>query len=157
MKTPTEFNITRMPKDGCAEIWEKHHDIIEDMRMQRNIAKVEAVCVLRHTGPETIDAMTAVADAVNELETAPRILLAPTAHDGPYTIAGALYADIVVNPNLDDEAADALYKTIIKAAIRPLLRPPGTTISWNPADTVTADLMKPYAKNPIGPHTPSVH
>ena len=113
--------------------------------------------MLRHTGPETIDALTAVADAINELDAAPRIVLARTAHDGPYTIAGALYADIVVSPNLDDEAADALYRTIIKAAIRPLLRPPGTTISWNPADTVTADLMKPYAKNPIGPHTPSVH
>ena len=44
MKTPTELNITRTPKEGCAEIWKKHHDMIEDMRMQRKIAKVEALC-----------------------------------------------------------------------------------------------------------------
>ena len=113
--------------------------------------------MLRNTGPETVDAMNAVADVVREKETGPSIIMALTSHDGPYTIAGALYADIVVNPDIEGEAADDLYGRIIKAALRPPLRPHGCTISWNPSDTVTAELMKPYTKNPIGPHTPSVH
>ncbi|MCY4511836.1 MAG: hypothetical protein OXG35_33455 [Acidobacteria bacterium] len=98
--------------------------------------------------------MNAVADAVREIETGPSIIIALTSHDGPYTIAGALYADVVVNPDIEGEATDDVYRTIVEAA---LLRPPGCTISWNPSDTVTAELMKPYTTNPIGPHTPSVH
>ena len=157
MKTPTELNLTRIPADGCVKIWKKHHEMIEDQKSCRCIAEITAVCMLRNTGPETVDAMNAVANTVSALDTAPSIILALTSHDGPYTIAGALYADVVVNPDIQDEAADGVYKTIVEAALEPLLRPPGCSISWNPSDTVTAELMKPHAANPRGPHTPSVH
>ena len=157
MKTPTELNLTRIPRDGCAAVWKKHGEMIEDLRVRRDIPEITAVCMLRNTGPETVDAMNAVAEAVTALEIAPSIVMIMTNHDGPYTIAGALYADIVLHPGIEDEAADALYKTIVEAALEPLLRPPGCIISWNPTDTVTAALMKPHTANPIGPHTPSVH
>ena len=153
----TEFNVTRTPKSGCADICKKHQGTIERMRAQRRLPRLEAVCMLSHTGPETLDALMTVACAVNELDKSSSILMIRTDRNGRYTIAGALYTDLVINPDLDDEAADSLYRTIIETAMKPLLRPPGCTISWNPSDTVTANLMKPYAKNPTGPHTPSVH
>ena len=36
-------------------------------------------------------------------------------------------------------------------------RPPSCTISRHLSDTVTADLVKPYARNPTEPRTPRVH
>ncbi|MCY4510900.1 MAG: hypothetical protein OXG35_28660 [Acidobacteria bacterium] len=157
MKTPSEFNLTRIPADGCVKIWNEHREMVENEKTRRGIAEITAMCMLRNTGPETVDAMNVVTSAIAALDNALSIILILTSHDGPYTIAGALYADIVLNPDIKDEAADALYKTIVEAALEPLVRPPGCIISWNPTDTVTAAIMKPHTANPRGPHTPSVH
>ena len=157
MKTPTELNVTRRPKAECATIWKNNQKTIETAEIRRNMANIDALCLLRHTGTETIDAMNAVASAVRKTEAAPRIEMLSGPHKDPYTIAGALYTDVILNPNLDDETADVLYRTIVETAVTLFAQRPGCIISWNPSDTVTAELMNPYTQDPIGPYTPSVH
>ena len=120
MKTPTELNVTRRPKAECATIWKNNQKTIKTAEIRRNMANIDALCLLRHTGTETIDAMNAVASAVRKTEAAPRIEMLSGPHKDPYTIAGALYTDVILNPNLDDETADVLYRTIVETAVNAL-------------------------------------
>ncbi|MCY4511837.1 MAG: hypothetical protein OXG35_33460 [Acidobacteria bacterium] len=53
MKTPTELNVTRTPRAGCAKIWKKHHEMIEDLYKGAATSRrpTPYVCMLRDTGP----------------------------------------------------------------------------------------------------------
>ena len=155
METPTAFTMGRMAPGDCADIWKQFEDTIETMRARRGTARLDALCMLSHTDTGTLHALMNIAAAVNELESSSSILMIRadikerrrrrSPKNKPRTVTGDLQAHVAINPELDDEAADAIYRTILETALRPLLATPGTSITWNPNDAVAADVMRPHA------------
>ena len=145
--TPDTIDINRANADDRTATWDKLDGPLLDIATKRGIDHVAVVTALWGAGDGVADAVERIGNALYDRPDKQHIVfLADTTSTNERWDPKTLYVNIVMNPGIGDNDADALYAEMIHEILRATVIDNPCKVRWQRDDRITDGVVSEMGK-----------